>query len=328
MKRFILTLLILLISNAVFSQWVVQNNPGTIKDIYSNSFINSNTGWLSGENGRISKTTTGGLFWQTDYIDTSVNFYSIEFVNVNTGLVCGDGGKIMKSTNGGDNWFQLTTSVTDTLRSIDFVNENTGWCAGYYNILKTTNGGVNWFNQSFDSSVMNPQFRALKMYDSQNGLAGAYTQYNPYRPLIYRTSNGGNNWSVVASLLGTYVSSINYVNQSVVYLSTYSNLFKSIDGGLHWTVNFIYPHSGSSYTQFKDINMGWLVNSYFILKTTNGGNNWNYVNGVFINYFGGLAYEVPNTIYAIKYKGLIIKSSNDGSNWGNYSIDILRNYIP
>ena len=323
MKKIIF--IILFFPSLVLSQWITQVSPGSIKDIYSNSFINSNTGWLSGKNGRISKTTSGGLYWQTDFIDSNIHLYSIKFVNANTGFVCGMNGKIFKTTNGGSNWILLTSNVTDTLRSLDFVNANTGWCVGYYNVLKTTNSGVNWFKQYYDTSVVNPQFMEIDMYDSQNGLTGGPDPlFNNQSALMFRTSDGGNNWLLVDSLYGYYVASIDYVTQDVIFLSTQWVLFKSTDGGLNWDINTYNTYPSPSYTQFKDINTGWRANENYLFKTTNGGNFWYRILTIHSHYyFCGLLFDLPgSSLYAIKEKGVIVKSTNEGLNWGNYSVDL------
>jgi len=65
-------------------------------------FLNSFTGWASGNYGKIVKTTNGGnnwsLFQTNDILD---DFWSICFTDSLTGWAGGDWGKIYKTTNGG-----------------------------------------------------------------------------------------------------------------------------------------------------------------------------------------------------------------------------------
>jgi photosystem II stability/assembly factor-like uncharacterized protein len=331
MKKFVFLLLIisaladpLHIANA---QWFYQNNTDSAKSITSSSFINSNTGWFAGVNGRITKTTDGGITWNTIYFDNNTIF-SVKFFNSNTGIACGTSGKIFKSTDGGINWIQQNSLTSDTLRALDFLDENTGWCAGTHIILKTTNGGNQWVRQNIDTSIVNPRLYSLKMYDNQNGLAGGKDPVKShYSGFIFRTSNGGNNWIFVDSLSGyTYnessVNSINYVTQNTVYSSVNGKFYKSTDSGIQWNYISFITIGNYSCLQFKDINTGWAICGSALLKTTNGGNNWiEVVSSAFEpNIYSSLSYISGNILIASKQKGLVIKSLDEGLTWGNYSI--------
>jgi photosystem II stability/assembly factor-like uncharacterized protein len=248
-------------------------------------------------------------------------------VNANTGYVCGNNGRLLKSINGGLNWSIQNPSSTDTLVSIDFVNELTGWCAGRDFIVYTTNGGSQWYRQNVDTSIVKPRFTVLKMFDSQNGLAGAYRKNTiDMYAYIYRTSNGGVSWQFQDSAYGYRIYSICYVNQSIVYLSSLKNLFKSNNGGNNWTmVSYLPGGINLSKIQFIDENNGINSQNTGLYKTTNGGNNWtinlNYVMGL----YSELNYTTNGNIFVATNKGSIYKSTNEGTNWGNYSINIESN---
>lgn len=68
MKRLILiAFAILLFQNFVRGQWVQQHSIGT--PLYNVDFVNQNTGWVTGNNSVILKTTNGGLNWFNQPID-------------------------------------------------------------------------------------------------------------------------------------------------------------------------------------------------------------------------------------------------------------------
>jgi photosystem II stability/assembly factor-like uncharacterized protein len=66
------------------SGWAIQNS-GVTDILRSVFFININTGWACGDNGKIVKTTNGGLNWIQQTSGTDQNFYSMFFLNENTG---------------------------------------------------------------------------------------------------------------------------------------------------------------------------------------------------------------------------------------------------
>lgn len=322
MKKLIFLAIILFLTVNSYSQWVYQNCIDSVTNISSGSFINSNTGWYARSKGQISKTTDGGISWNTYDVDAN-DLNSIKFVNANTGYVCGNNGRLLKSINGGLNWSIQNPSSTDTLVSIDFVNELTGWCAGRDFIVNTTNGGSQWYRQNIDTSIVKPRFTVLKMYDSQNGLAGAYRKNaNDMYAYIYRTSNGGVSWQFQDSVYGYRIYSICYVNQSIVYLSNYKIVYKSINGGITWTNSSTLPMGTySSKIQFIDENNGYYVQSNGIFRTTSGGSSWNFIfNGYFSDYID--LNKIDNTIYAATKKGSVIKLIGTENSWLNYSINM------
>lgn len=324
MKKLIFVFILILFGVNAFSQWFYQNNPDSITTISSGSFINSNTGWYTRSKGEISKTTDGGVTWNT-YKATNVDLNSIDFVNENTGYVCGNSGRLMKSTNGGLNWSWQNPLSNDTLVSVDFVNENTGWCAGRDFIIYTTTGGAQWYKQNVDTNTIKPRFTVLKMYDSQYGLAGAYNKNNISGDFayIYRTSNGGVNWNITDSVWRYRVRSICYTNQNIIYLCSYGYLYRSINGGISWNMtSSLSGYIFNSQIQFKNENTGWIIYDKYILKTDNGGQNWGvnlitkYTNLANINC------SLEGNIYVATNKGIVYKSTNEGINWGNYSINL------
>jgi photosystem II stability/assembly factor-like uncharacterized protein len=124
------------------------------------SFINRDTGWISGANGSprpcIWKTINGGatLIQQTDTTGIGKIFFLKNKVN---GEYYGwhyssDGdNKFWKTTNSGNNWFQVARPQGQYLYNFAFIDENTGWFTGQWGIFKTTNGGLNWTLQTLPS---------------------------------------------------------------------------------------------------------------------------------------------------------------------------------
>jgi hypothetical protein len=70
----------------------------TLKSVY---FTDAQTGYVSGSNGFIWKTTNGGANWTLQVSNVSVTINSLNFTSMNTGYAAGDGGVILKTTNGG-----------------------------------------------------------------------------------------------------------------------------------------------------------------------------------------------------------------------------------
>jgi len=113
--------------------------------LYDIQYINSTTGYISGNLGIVVKTTNSGVNWSYLPTGTITQFPSLYFINENIGYLAGTAGRLFKTTNGGVNWIQQTVGVTDSFYDLEFINYNTGWICGQNGrILKTTNGGSTW----------------------------------------------------------------------------------------------------------------------------------------------------------------------------------------
>ncbi|MBS1515071.1 MAG: T9SS type A sorting domain-containing protein [Bacteroidetes bacterium] len=107
------------------------------------TFINQQTGWLTGTNS-IKKTTNGCDTWATYMVPMETPF-AIKFFNENIGWCAGygsSGGVICRTLNGGVNWTIQTTEIGNKYYDISFVNQNLGWASGNSIISSTQNGGL------------------------------------------------------------------------------------------------------------------------------------------------------------------------------------------
>lgn len=217
---------------------------GVTGDFNDLTMINENTGYATGANSQVYKTTDGGVTWtmKTKPHATNYTLYNNEFIDENTGWVFVNfatvpGGNVFKTTNGGDNWTQYTTGATsENIYSAQMINANTGYAT---------------MNQSS-------------------------------RP-VYKTTNGGVNWTPLTTGLTGSIRSVSAPDDTTVYVcqtSGTSRVAKSTNGGANWTLITMPVAADFTSIHFKDANTGYACgnSTTAICRTTNGGATWTFQN--------------------------------------------------
>ncbi|MEO8210790.1 MAG: hypothetical protein ABI840_09510 [bacterium] len=145
MKKLILFFFVILLAHKphLYSQsgWIAQHSGTTVK-LNKVFFINSHTGWIVGDSGRIIKTTNDGANWFSQNSNTTHTLVSVHFINEFTGYITGGNKnlftfsfiKILKTTNGGTDWILVYDSadLENWVSDINFLNSLTGFviCEG------------------------------------------------------------------------------------------------------------------------------------------------------------------------------------------------------
>jgi photosystem II stability/assembly factor-like uncharacterized protein len=294
MKKIILIALFLAISNITFCQWQNTSTDYNSNDI---SFINSNTGFfIPSIHGRVYKTTDKGNTWTNIYNgpSQSPSWNSIHFLNENLGFIsCKD--IIVKLENG------VATTVlqypaNNRLHKIRFVNNNTGYAlyhkTGYdlnrVDIYKTTNGGNNWDpKQSNIGWQEGYNFWLLDMDFDKNDpdkiyICGYLTEsLNEERHVLISTTDGFTSATTVkwgiSNENNNRLDHISILGNGEIRMLGNKGVFKQDLTRIWEYQNPNAPHSANYGMTFKDNNTGYIaLNNGTIMKTTNGGNNWEF----------------------------------------------------
>jgi photosystem II stability/assembly factor-like uncharacterized protein len=110
---------------------------------YHISIVDSQTVYISGAGGRISKSVDGGAsFAQLPTLGTATLYYS-HFFDANNGFIAASGGRLYRTTNG-TNFTEIQLPVTSIMYAVKFVDNNIGWVAGTGSAFFTEDGGNTW----------------------------------------------------------------------------------------------------------------------------------------------------------------------------------------
>jgi photosystem II stability/assembly factor-like uncharacterized protein len=258
----------------------------------------------------ILKTTDGGVTWVTIHSSLTAILYNIAFVDANTGIAVGigmSGSVILRTTNGGENWTAQTSGTSVPLYGASFIDGNTGTVVGVGGtILKTTNGGENWTSQT---SGTTSQFWSVHFTDANTGTAvGA-------GGTIRRTTNGGNNWISQVSGVTHTLYSVAFTNQNNGIIVGMGNILTTTNGGDTWITNTQITESLFN-IDFLDANTGIAVGDIgTIVKTTDGGQNWEYKTGGPAPEYRGAFFTTRSTGVLVGSEGVITRTTNGGQNW-------------
>ena len=189
--------------------------------------------------------------------------------------------------------------------------------------MKTTDGGVNWVSLNVpdpfldfkDMSILNEDTMWLVHNDETTGG-------------IFRTTNGGENWSGInLQFSGGNPNKIYFYNRNLGFASSYGDvLYRTTNSGVNW--NVISGTDGFIDIKFTDSVTGWKARG-IIKKTTDGGLTWmqqtipagGIMTGSSINKITVLN---KDTIWAIggsvqypnlQSRGIIFRTTNGGTNW-------------
>lgn len=241
------------------------------------------------------------------------NFKSIEFTSNMNGYAVGSGGSYLRTTDGGLTWTAHNTGFNFGFNKIDFVDEMTGYIIGnveqYYKgrLLKTTDGGSTW---TLIYSI-NEGFNTMNFDNSGTGYLAGYEKF-------YKSSDGGMTWNS-ATITNAYdIFGVFFKNANDGYIAANGGAWKTSDGGQNW-VKF----QNGTYNDiiFIDNNTGYMSSNYTqdLLKTTDGGANWNSTTSTGISISNHLFFKDSQNGFAWSDSdtapGKIAKTSNGGSSW-------------
>ncbi len=265
-------------------------------------------------------TTTYAIAQWVPTTDTDINYLSIAIDAVDD-QICWVGGinlngpsSILKTTDGGNTWtsFSYPNAATDWQSTICAIDENTAFFGGWPNngpahVMRTQDGGITWEVMDLGNTTNLSIISGIHFYDAMEGFV---LTVSGNRYLLFKTFDGGDNWTQASSLL-TLLLDFNYLYNSTsnyavvddhIWFGTLSGkIFHSSDRGETWSfTNF--PVNDATSISFRDTQNGICVSSG---NSTGIGMNGDTQKRVgYRTADGGTTWEeiaIPNDIETVEY---------------------------
>lgn len=194
-------------------------------------------------------------------------------------------------------------------------------------IFRTTNGGSSW-SQAQTGLNMSENVAWVAPIIAHPSISGTF--YTA-RTSVYKSTNNGGNWTAISSPVNSTNAvremAISKSNPNILFASTGSQIFKSIDGGVNW-INVTTGLPNRTITSINvhpsDENIVLLTFSGFgtdkVYKSTNGGTSWFTIDGPLpdapVNdlFIYTKDQTIPNTYFVATDIGVFVTIDN-GTNW-------------
>ncbi len=263
--------------------WFEQQNPAAARKFFDITCRDNQKVWTCGILGEITHTSNGGQTWVHQIQGLAKYATRIEFIDDTLGwAVCGDG-VVGKTTDGGAYWEQIFTPYAQAeFYGVSFIDANEGWVVSGWPdslatrqglIIHSTDGGFNW-----DSLYVSPayeDFFDVHFFNHTDGIVVGGNEQD-YSPIIWKTTDGGNNWSAVSAPVNAfYLRAIDFVdNLNGWAVGRFGTIIHTTDGGNTWNFQTNPATTTLFDVDFSDAMHGVACGNGIILYTTDGGQNW------------------------------------------------------
>lgn len=277
MKKFTLFLaLLFMVAFNLNAQWTVQTS-GVTSILRSVSVVNSNVAFISGDAGKILKTTNGGMTWTNiaaTPIPTTMGVDVVRAIDENTILVAGTPANtfVYKTTNSGITWTQVFTQVGGYIDDIQFKDANNGFMYGdpvgsRWSLWKTTNGGTTWDS----TGLYLPQVASEAGWDNAMCLRGNNIWFGTNAAHIYRSTNFGASWISTNTPGLTQSTSITF-SGNTGFVTGSGIILKSTDAGATFST-FTAPGTGGN-VHLQSLDTRYWIAQTNIYYSTNSGSTF------------------------------------------------------
>jgi photosystem II stability/assembly factor-like uncharacterized protein len=264
----------------------------------------------------IAVLTTGQVGGSTEWVQqdsgTKDHLAAVHFADVQVGYAAGFL-TVLKTVNGGTTWESVTRPADVTFVSV-FARSATDVFVGRQDLYRSTNGGASWRAIGGISGIGS-------IFDIQ--FTSPTTGYFIKGGVIYRTLDGGENWSPVFPS-GLFLSDIAVADAQTIYVTggitfdglTRADFVRSLDGGETWeevpqpglseigASAWVGPREGYVFTFLQEV-----------LRTADGGESWVPVNGALGEIVLDASFGDAQTGFAVGYGGNILATTNGGVSW-------------
>lgn len=287
----------------------------------------------------------------------NIAFKEIRMITTTEGWAL-TGSAVLKTSDGGAHWVNAGPLATQLKNPVaDFMNMQNAWVAATLpdsanpnaiQVIRTQNGGQNW--QSWSTSVLTTDADSMvgdppHFVNTQNGWIEIVTNGGPAAGSesveIFATTNGGQNWSMVANTLsgksglpnGGLKSGISFKDALNGWAtggdySYYPWLYVTHDGGHTWQKQGLPPNTasfdmttppvffGNSGIMPVTVNNNSNGSGTMIYVTNNGGQTWTQASTSPASFQAQTVYIVDmQHAWAVDMNGLLYATSDGGHTW-------------
>lgn len=246
------------------------------------------------------------------------NILKLSFINSNTGWAAGEKGAILKTTSGGNNWTPQYAGTVNDIHAFQFSDSLHGWAGAESDLFKTVNSGQSW---SIVYRFPGFNITAMSMRDNDTGVVAVTNGFSG--TLLYKTIDGGLNWSQLPASISTEIRDLTYApNGTILAAGTIGTILIGTSGGNSWssaaagTSDDFTDISAASSTTFFAVTMNG------IYKSTNSGSTFSSIgnpgsgNGLMVT---SIDFANVNSGVAGMDQGYLYYTSDGGVTWTPYS---------
>ena len=224
-------------------------------------------------------------------------------------------------------WTEQTSGITTVLYSVSAVNDDVAWtCGASGKVLRTTNKGATWTNASGNLPTTALLYNIFA-WDANVALATASPTAGNY---IYRTSNGGANWTEVYFQAGGFGNALWMTDANTAFqvgdpVGGNWTFLKSTNGGVNWATWATVPTTQAGWNNALMIvgNNVWMgTNANYLMYSSNLGANWSQQTTTFTNQYS--VWFNSETVGLAGYNALNV-TTNSGTNWSALASPVAAN---
>ncbi len=271
--------------------------------------LNDLTGFLASRD-FVYKTSDGGQHWVAMHTEPAQSILDMHVVNANEIWTSENNGFVFYTLNGGTDWFNINPNIINSNRAnaIYATDEGKVWVPGkYVSVSFTDDFGAFWWDQipNVKSTLFQPHF-----LDEEVGIIGGSEGG------LLKTNNGGATWNPVFYSPGEHFFSVKFLDpQTIMAGSSSGTLWLSFDEGSNWGT---YTINLGSITDFHALDYSNVIvtnESGKIIRTTDGGFNWDEVYNDPSAVLTGIDFPTETRGWACGYLGQILFTDNGGMTW-------------
>jgi photosystem II stability/assembly factor-like uncharacterized protein len=316
-------------------------------------FIDSSNVWACTDNGKLYKSTDGGLSWEVYLYWNILNPQQMYFFDENKAIIASGFRQVITE----DGWLTHDTvefGLYDAISRFTYADPEHGLAVGSNNFLLTYNGGYNWtrLNERFyriaffnplNGWIIQEHMNEKLMHSADGGITWIETETGQNGLLLemsfptdqvgyiisseselLKTIDAGQSWEIIdLPYVPINVTDFQFLDETTGFICHYPDrLFKTVDGGYTWEEFQIDTLISLTACDFINSNEGWVIGWDGICgKTIDGGLTWNFVDLGEDGLREIKFIDEDNGIITSQFR--IFRSSDGGRNW--QQLDLFLN---
>jgi len=289
--------------------WSQISVPTTLGLLYASS-TQSDTVWAGAY---LLKSNDRGVTWV--HPNAPFSIAAISFYNSRIGCAI-PGPTAYTTKDGGVTWDSALTGMND-IHALQVVTPDTIFASFLHQISRTTNGGRSWTATSLSALTIN----AISFSDSKHGFAVGNRQDvlpdSPQVASVFRTSDGGENWTLIYSGIKYALFGVAAVDDTTAYVVGKGAVSKTINGGKSWKETILT----SAVNAFEGIRFRNRLEAIIvgdngtIFYSDDGGMSWLHEQSGTAQVLYAATFIDDSTIIVVGEKGTVLRTTNKGLSW-------------